>query len=646
MASPVTGLLVDVLGFLTGTALYVMLVVMVWRERAGEGAAFLARRGRLTLVTGVCGLVWNVGALLSFGTRVIGDPPPNGLLVALAFSALGCLPAVVVHSLLEGRETAAGRQATRAVIGIAYALSATAALLQIGAALDRAAVPSRPALWLLTGGFTGLTALLLVLTRPQPLGRRGIWVAALAIFAVSALHFGRHAGDESWWVEVIGHNASLPLALAILHQDYRFALADLFLKNAIALLLLVTLSLTLFASAVWPLARWQGPGAWDPRVVALLMTFWLATVLAFPALRRLANRVVDRVVLRRPDYEAALRAFSEQLPTDDAESAVLARLSRTLNVTLGLADPRVIDDPFPPDDHRTVVAGSELRTRPNEVTPAVLLRLRTVDRPYPALACGPMPAGRRLLSDDVRLIEAMLQLAARRLDSLRVALERLSRNQREQAMQQLATEAELRALRAQLHPHFLFNALTTVGYLIQSAPSRAIDTLMRLTTVLRAVLNRSGSEFSTLGDEIDLVHSYLDIERARFEERLRVEIDVPAALTECTLPTLLLQPLVENAVKHGLAPTRAGGTLRISATDYVDRLKIVVEDTGLGFDPAARNRTGVGLSSVAQRLAAHYGPNASFEIDSALGRGTRIEIVLPAERRTRELVTPPRRRTG
>jgi two-component system LytT family sensor kinase len=325
---------------------------------------------------------------------------------------------------------------------------------------------------------------------------------------------------------------------------------------------------------------------------------------------------------------------------------VLARLSRTLNVTLGLADPRVVEDAFPADDHRMVVAGPELRTRPNDATPAVLLRLRTVDRPYPAIACGPMPAGRRLLSDDVRLIEAMLQLAARRLDSLRVALERLSRNQREQAMQQLATEAELRALRAQLHPHFLFNALTTVGYLIQSAPSRAIDTLMRLTTVLRAVLNRSGSEFSTLGDEIDLVRSYLDIERARFEERLRVEIDVPAILTAYTLPTLLLQPLVENAVKHGLAPTRTGGTLRIRASDHFGRLKIVVEDTGLGFDPDARGRTGVGLSSVAQRLATHYGPNASFEIHSEPGHGATIEIVLPAERRMRERVTPARRRTG
>ena len=96
-------------------------------------------------------------------------------------------------------------------------------------------------------------------------------------------------------------------------------------------------------------------------------------------------------------------------------------------------------------------------------------------------------------------------------------------------MAKLATEAELRALRAQINPHFLFNALTTIGYLIQTAPPRALETLMRLTALLRGVL-RSEGEFTTLGRELELVESYLDIERARFEHRLRVSIDVPARL--------------------------------------------------------------------------------------------------------------------
>src|ERR1017187_10503895 len=94
---PVTGLIVDVVGFLTGTALYVMLVAMVWRERAGDGAPFFSRRGRLPLLTGLCGMVWNVGALIAFGMQIAGDGRPAPLVVAVTFSALGFLPAVVVH---------------------------------------------------------------------------------------------------------------------------------------------------------------------------------------------------------------------------------------------------------------------------------------------------------------------------------------------------------------------------------------------------------------------------------------------------------------------------------------------------------------------------------------------------------------------
>lgn len=638
----------DVLGFLTGTVLYVMLVVMVWRERAGEGTPILAWRGRLPLITGVAGVVWNVGALVSFGTRIVGASAPSPVLVAVAFGALGALPAVVVHSLLEGRETVAGRRVTLAVVASAYALSLTAAAMHFGAALDGRPVPSRPALWLLTGGFTVLTAALLLMTRRQPIGRRGVWVAALAIFAVSAFHFGRHGGEESWWVELIGHHASLPLALAILHQDYRFALADLFLKNAIALLLLMGVSLALFSGVIVPLLRWQDPaGVWDPRAIALFVVMWMTTALVFPSLRRVAARFVDRVVLRRPDYEAVLRQLGGDLYAAETEDAVMSRVSEAVTRALGVTDPQPVDDPLPAEDRRVVVTGPEVRASLPGAGPIVLLRLPTVEEPHPALALGPLRAGRRLLSDDVHLLEAIGQQAARRLDSLRVAQERIERNLREQRMQRLATEAELRALRAQLNPHFLFNALTTIGYLIQTAPVRAVDTLLRLTHVLRGVLRRSTSEFSSLDDEIDLIRSYLEIERARFEERLLVTIDVPSDAGRLSLPTLLLQPIVENAVKHGLASTREGGSLLVSAELTGRRLCLRVEDSGIGFDPAsARAQSGVGLASVAQRLSAHYGTDATLKITSAPGRGTTVLVDLPAERRAKHPLSFPHRRIG
>src|SRR5207245_9414133 len=124
--------------------------------------------------------------------------------------------------------------------------------------------------------------------------------------------------------------------------------------------------------------------------------------------------------------------------------------------------------------------------------------------------------------------EAIAVAVARRVDAIRVTNERYEREIREREIGKLATEAELRALRAQINPHFLFNALTTIGHLIQTAPPRALQTLLRLTALLRGVL-RSEGEYSTLGRELEIIESYLDIERARFEHRLLVRIDVPAS---------------------------------------------------------------------------------------------------------------------
>jgi LytS/YehU family sensor histidine kinase len=200
------------------------------------------------------------------------------------------------------------------------------------------------------------------------------------------------------------------------------------------------------------------------------------------------------------------------------------------------------------------------------------------------------------------------------------------------------TEAELRALRAQVNPHFLFNALTTLGYLIQTAPDRALETLLRLTSLLRGVL-RSEGEFATLGRELDIVESYLEIERARFEERLRIHIDVPPALRTIRVPALLLQPVVENAVKHGVAPLAQGGEVTIRGTlgqgaDGSFELSLTVADTGSGATAAELRRgraVGVGLSNVERRLHGQYGSDASLSIRSVPGVGTTVTIRLPAD---------------
>jgi LytS/YehU family sensor histidine kinase len=272
---------------------------------------------------------------------------------------------------------------------------------------------------------------------------------------------------------------------------------------------------------------------------------------------------------------------------------------------------------------------------------AAIATVPTAEIPRFFIDIGGLASGRRLLSDDVALLDHVSTAAARRIDAIRVAGERYEREAREQDILRLATEAELRALRAQLNPHFLFNALTTIGYLIQTSPERALGTLYRLTELLRAVLRPSANELVPLADELEIVSAYLAIEQARFEERLRVTIDVSDQARAVLLPPLLLQPLVENAVKHGITPLRSGGSVivwaRIDEQSHPrPMLHLSVTDTGAGVDMeelTRRRQEGVGVSNVERRLARHYGEAAKMTIRTGVGVGTCVELWLPLDPR-------------
>jgi signal transduction histidine kinase len=656
--SSVTALL-HVLGFLTASALYVMLAAMTLgaRERAGVEAR-AGRSDLIPLVTAILGLVWNVGELVIYGLHATaGSPPspPPQWLVVVAFAALSYLPAVVVHSALAGAisvRTGARQVTASRFVMTGYALSTIAAALNAEAAFRGAAVPTVGSLLVLSIGFVAVVALLMVYSRREPTWKRALPVIAVATFAVMVVHLTGHStGPDEWGTEIIGHHGTLLLVLVILYQDYRFALADLFLKRAVTLVAVTALAVALYAGIVVPLIlpRLNPPVANAPLAGAALLALWVGTAIAYPALRRGVGRFVDRWVLRRPDTRRLLADLAQETASLSSVEAVLGAACRALAPALSATRSTWLTEQAveTPEWHSGQVPTRTLV----EVVPGARetsVRVPTVDPPAYRITIGGLTGGRRLMSDDYSLLEGVARLATRRIDSLRVEHERFERDLREQQIMRLATESELRTLHAQLNPHFLFNALTTIGYLVREAPDRALDTLFRLTDVLRGVLKRSDGEFTTLGDEMELVSAYLAIEHARFEDRLRVTTDVSPGLAGLRIPPLVLQPLVENAVKHGIAPLARGGRIIIAARTEETmvpsggggesdarrfRLCLTVTDTGIGTAPAelaVRRKTGIGLSNIERRLERYFGDDASLDIRSAVGVGTTVDLRFPA----------------
>jgi hypothetical protein len=596
--------LLHLVGFLTGAVLYGMLLAMVTRPPARPDA--------FALSTGVLGLVWNLGELGTYAVRIAALPSVSPWIHAFSFTSLGLLASVVVHSVARAPIDADSwrRRLQTTIPLIVYSCAVVAGVMHFEAAV-RAVPPSSTGLTVLTVGLVAVIPLLIALTRQQLKSTRALWMAALAVVAVSALHLGSfHGAQESWPVELVGHHASIVLAFAILYQDYRFALADLFLKQALTLLVLVALVFGGF-SIVEPWLT-SVDGRLEPSAVAMLLAIWAATALVFPLSRWAVARFVDRVVLARADYATLVSQLAEDVQRDEAPEAVLERTCDVLAPALTAS---------------TVTWEERTLGTSGDVTPPHVPIL-TAEAPYYLLIVGQLAGGRRLLSDDIAMLERAAVIVARRIDALRLTGERYERMLQEREMRTLATEAELRALRAQINPHFLFNALTTIGYLIQQTPPRALKTLLDLTTLLRSVL-RSEGEFTTLGRERELVECYLKIERERFEERLTFTLDIPDHLVHVPVPSLIVQPLVENAVKHGIAGTRDGGTITVSAT-LDNGLHIVVRNTGAPLGTAVASGSGVGLANVRRRLHHYYGDEASFTVVRDESGATVAELRLPA----------------
>lgn len=192
-----------------------------------------------------------------------------------------------------------------------------------------------------------------------------------------------------------------------------------------------------------------------------------------------------------------------------------------------------------------------------------------------------------------------------------------------------AAEAELAALQAQMNPHFLFNTLNTVAALVKLDPAAAERTVEHLSSILRRTLDRSHRTFASVEDELDYVRSYLGVEQQRLGQRLVVTWAVEDRTRGMRVPTMTLQPLVENALKHAVGMRLQGGSVRVAAEAVNGTLRLAVEDDGPGFP--RRHREGTGLGNLRRRLQTIYGERAALDIDRS-GSGGRVVVEIPAEK--------------
>ncbi|HEY0264995.1 MAG TPA: histidine kinase [Granulicella sp.] len=202
----------------------------------------------------------------------------------------------------------------------------------------------------------------------------------------------------------------------------------------------------------------------------------------------------------------------------------------------------------------------------------------------------------------------------------------------------LLMEARLDALQRQINPHFLFNTLNSITSLVRSEPEMAREMIGKLASILRVLL-KEREAFVPFREELEFTDNYLGIEVVRFGEKLRVVKEIADDTLDIVVPSMLLQPLIENSIKHGLEPRISGGTVTLRSRLIGDRLLIEVEDDGVGMEPDRNNPapgsglvrpgTGIGMKNVRERMEVLYGPSATVEIVSRPGRGTKVTLLMP-----------------
>jgi len=607
-------LLVNTLGHSAGVLIFGIFLYLLIQDRAARRL----RGSTKSMLAAALALAWNLASLLVLAANNPTSTFTN-ITVAIGFSVLSLLPAVLFDLCLQDRY--------RILVKTGYVLSVIAIALHVAELFLEGARFHRWGLTLITAGFGALTCIAAIgvfATRDRTgrtmtarlLGSRLVGTMSLFLLAMSFVHLRSEHVTQVWARELAFHHAAIPLALFVLLQDYRFVLLDAFLRFLVNVLLAALFTFGLVEAR--RLGEW--PQASQPFYQALLLVGLSLVLIVFALVRGWVQRMVTKLFFRRPALDGLLEALKAPIRE---EEEYLASAARQMGNFMG-AEASAVDDPRLHElDLNRAELVSELvryRTEFEEQGIEAIVPLRIPSGGGKQVLLGRRSGGRRYLSEDLQAITRAGALVVEQVERYR-----------ESEARRLLAQAELRALQSQIHPHFLFNALNTLSGIIPREAKGARETVLNLADIFRYFLETERA-YLPLEEELHIVKAYLAVESLRLGDKLEIVIDVHPEALSVEIPILSIQPLVENAVKHGIAPKPEGGTLRIEARvqslPSSSLLRVTVHDTGSGFVARNPQRAGVGLENVNRRLQLCYGADSAIDITSD-SRGTAVSFVIP-----------------
>ncbi len=602
-------LLINILGHAGGALIFAIFLCLLYSGRGWSGA-----RGRyLPGIAAALSLAWNLGSL-----AVLALPGLPGraldIVVALSFSFLSLLPAVLLHHSVG--------TAYRPLVLTGYGLSAVAVIMHFWEIAGNGVALHQSALLLITVGFLLLTLGIVLLpairgdANRQAGGTRVLASMCLALFATSFVHFGSGHASQVWSSELVLHHAGIPLALFVLLQDYRFILLDAFVRFLANALLATVLTLLVIEAAFRLLL--VGQIARDPLKEALLLISICLFLVLFAWARNALQAWLTRAVFRQgsvADLPSRLRthpAFASEAQYLDWAAAAIGAAFKTKNhAVISQNQLESAEELRVPVLSNGVAALDALRPLS---WAEVIVPVRVGAGNSKLILLGRRQGGQRYLGED---LEALAKAAT----EIAEQVERL----RQQEMNRLVNQAELRALQSQMNPHFLFNALNTLYGSIPREAGEARRIVLNLADIFRYFL-RSNQTLVPLAHEMQIVRAYLEVEQLRLGDRLKLEIQIDKAAMDVPIPVMALQPLVENAVKHGVANRAEPGYVLIRIGLASNELHILVENSS-SDSPPITDGSGIALANLRRRLEICYGSAAALDLSFGQAK-TKAEITI------------------